>query len=115
MLGTMKHTLQNDYLNLGSPHYLAHCAIAPLGKSINDAMRSEMRHFCTHASGIIVESQLNVQRLVILQDLRRYRSNYAFVPNTSFGINQIAHAIQWHHGDQIISKMNFQRTLGSAD
>lgn len=69
-----------------------------------EAMQNEMQHFCTH--GLKDYGRIAAQRSDTKTILARLfggtASNYAFVPNTSFGVNQIAHAIQWQPGDRIV-------------
>ncbi|MGB0646506.1 MAG: aminotransferase class V-fold PLP-dependent enzyme [Bradymonadia bacterium] len=104
MSSVIKRTLEDDYSNLVSPHYLAHCAIAPLGNSVSEAMRNEIQHFGAYALKDYgrIATQRSDTKTILARLFGGTAANYAFIPNTSFGINQIAHAIQWRNGDRIV-------------
>lgn len=99
-----KEPPQAAFKNLKYPYYLAHCAIAPISDPVRAAMLASMEHFWSQ--GVVGYSEVADAREGTKDALSRLfgglPSSYAFVPNTSHGINHIAHALNWRAQDRIV-------------
>ena len=84
--------------------YLAHCAIAPMADSVAEAMSAAMAHFQHH--GVhnygAISGQLDSLKTNLAKLFGGTSSEYALVPNTSFGINQVAQGLHWNPSDTIV-------------
>lgn len=93
--------------SLGSTIYLNHAAISPPSLATQHAVRDVLEDFATKGSDAFldtVEARLNLKQEMasLLNAPSSDGSDLAWCPNTSSGIQAIAHAFPWKQGDHII-------------
>jgi cysteine desulfurase / selenocysteine lyase len=101
----MNHqTVPAPFDHLTYPYYLAHCAISPISDPVRTAMGASMEHFARQ--GVVGYSEVASAREGTKDALSRLfggeSSSYAFVPNTSHGINHIAQGLNWRLNERIV-------------
>ena len=94
----------DEFCGVGHHSYLAHCAISPMAECVRQAMRNSLDHFSTH--GVhdygLVMTQMRQLKTTLSELFGGSPQDFAFIPNTSFGINQVAHGLHWNKGDRIL-------------
>lgn len=94
----------DEFPILGTWNFLNHAAVSPLPRRAAAAVVKYARQAMEHA---YIDAkwyeQVEVLRAVAGQLINADRKEIAFVKNTSEGLAQVAHAIDWKEGDRIVT------------
>ena len=84
--------------------YVNHAAVAPLPRSVSEAMMVQMQRHMLHASSAwdLAKPVYREGRELAAKLVGCSAENIAYIQNTSHGISQIANGLPWQAGDNVI-------------
>ena len=92
------------FQHVGAKAYLAFCAVAPVSEVVAQGISEICQHY--RENGVSNYSVINEHMQRFLATCAELFGgsvhDYSMTPNTSFAINQIAHAIDWQEKDRIL-------------
>lgn len=96
-----------EFDSLGARIYLNHAAISPPSARVKSLMHDALESFATQGSGAFLEwvedrVTLKARLAKLLGAPSRDGSDFAWMPNTTSGIQAIAHAFPWRSGDRVL-------------
>jgi cysteine desulfurase / selenocysteine lyase len=92
----------SGFPKLGSTHYLNHAAITPPSQWVKESLQQVLDDFASRGSGAfldVVEARiaLKAQLATLLGAPSADGTDFAWCPNTTSGVQAIAHAFPWDH------------------
>ena len=95
---------QSPFQHINAKAYLAFCAVAPMSGVVAEGISEICQHY--RENGVKEYSFINERMAHFFATCTRLFggsvNDYSMTPNTSFAINQIAHAVDWHENDRIL-------------
>ncbi len=84
--------------------WLSHAGISPISRPVAEAMDEHVHDVLDHAAAHIPRWTVRLKRLKELAAalINADPSDLAVTPNTTHGINLVAHGMRWKPGDQVI-------------
>ncbi len=92
------------FSSIDSMIWLAHAGVSPISRPVAEAVADHTRKVQTHAAYHIPEwlDDLKTTKQLAGDLIGAVGSDIAVTPNTTHGINLIAHGMRWRPGDQVV-------------